>query len=64
MAASIPIEEHSGTFSGHRRAHNGYHAGDFSAVRFDKLSNQQPQGPSHSSHLGSQPSWHVTSSRS
>lgn len=30
VAASIPIEEDSGTYTGHGHGHNGYYAGDFS----------------------------------
>jgi hypothetical protein len=30
MAASIPIEQESGTFTGRVHPHNGYYAGDFS----------------------------------
>ena len=30
MAASLVIEEESGTFSGSAHPHNGYYAGDFS----------------------------------
>lgn len=30
MAASLVIEEESGTFSGSVHPHNGYYAGDFS----------------------------------
>lgn len=33
MAASIPVEEESGRFSGRTRRHNGYYAGDFSRTR-------------------------------
>ncbi len=33
MAASIPVEEESGRFSGRTRRHNGYYAGDFSRPR-------------------------------
>ena len=29
MATTIPVEEESGTFTGHVHAHNGYYAGDF-----------------------------------
>ena len=35
MAASLVIEEESGTTTGHVHAHNGYYAGDFSAPRYD-----------------------------
>jgi hypothetical protein len=43
MAASIIIEEESGTFTGHAHPHNGYYAGDFSvplvaaADRYDPI---------------------------
>jgi hypothetical protein len=37
MAASIPVEEESGTFSGGRHAHNGYYAGDSAALGRDTL---------------------------
>ena len=33
MAASIIIEQESGTYSGRTHPHNGYYAGDFSAQR-------------------------------
>ena len=34
MAASLIIEEESGTWTGSIHPHNGYYAGDFSAVPF------------------------------
>ena len=37
MAASIIIEEESGTWSGLRHKHNGYYAGDFSDAPFRPL---------------------------
>jgi hypothetical protein len=37
MAATIPVEEESGTFSGRRHAHNGYYAGDAVAFGRDPL---------------------------
>lgn len=33
MAASIFIEQESGTYTGFRHPHNGYYAGDFSRAR-------------------------------
>ena len=35
MAASLVIEEESGTTTGRVHAHNGYYAGDFSTPRYD-----------------------------
>ena len=35
MAASIFIEEESGTYTGRVHPHNGYYAGDFSSPRQD-----------------------------
>lgn len=35
MAASIWVEEESGTYSGRVHPHNGYYATDFSALRDD-----------------------------
>ena len=35
MAASLVIEEESGTSTGRVHAHNGYYAGDFSNPRYD-----------------------------
>lgn len=35
MAASLVIEEESGTSNGWVHAHNGYYAGDFSSPRYD-----------------------------
>jgi hypothetical protein len=35
MAASIWVEEESGTYSGRAHPHNGYYATDFSALRHD-----------------------------
>ncbi|UUZ60753.1 hypothetical protein [Nocardioides sp. B-3] len=32
------IEEHSGTYAGTRRRHNGYYAGDFSGSRMRTVS--------------------------
>jgi hypothetical protein len=29
MIRSVPVEEESGTFTGHVHTHNGYYAGDF-----------------------------------
>jgi hypothetical protein len=37
MAATIPVEEESGTFSGRRHTHNGYYAGDAAAFGRDPL---------------------------
>jgi hypothetical protein len=34
MAASISIEQESGTFTGRVHPHNGYYAGDFSTVQY------------------------------
>jgi hypothetical protein len=33
MAATIPVETESGTYSGRVHPHNGYYAGDFSTSR-------------------------------
>ena len=33
MAATIPVETESGTYSGQVHPHNGYYAGDFSSRR-------------------------------
>ena len=33
MAATIPVEVESGTYSGRVHPHNGYYAGDFSPSR-------------------------------
>ena len=33
MAATIPVETESGTYSGRVHPHNGYYAGDFSSQR-------------------------------
>ena len=33
MAATIPVETESGTYSGRVHPHNGYYAGDFSSRR-------------------------------
>ena len=33
MAATIPVETESGTYSGRVHPHNGYFAGDFSSCR-------------------------------
>jgi hypothetical protein len=33
MAATIPVETESGTYSGRVHPHNGYYAGDFSSHR-------------------------------
>lgn len=35
MAASLVIEEESGTTTARVHAHNGYYAGDFSSPRYD-----------------------------
>ena len=35
MAASIWVEEESGTYSGRVHPHNGYYATDFSSLRHD-----------------------------
>lgn len=35
MAASLVIEEESGTTTARVHAHNGYYAGDFSTPRYD-----------------------------
>jgi hypothetical protein len=35
VAASIWVEEESGTYSGHVHPHNGYYATDFSSLRHD-----------------------------
>jgi hypothetical protein len=44
MAASIPIEEDSGTYTGHGRGHNGYYAGDFSQRPPHRLPRVSPAG--------------------
>jgi len=33
MAATIPVETESGTYSGRVHPHNGYYAGDFTSRR-------------------------------
>jgi len=33
MAATIPVEVETGTYSGRLHPHNGYYAGDFSSSR-------------------------------
>ena len=38
MAASIWVEEESGTFSGRVHPHNGYFAADFGSLRNDTAS--------------------------
>lgn len=35
MAASLVIEEESGTTTGRVHSHDGYYAGDFSSPRYD-----------------------------
>jgi hypothetical protein len=42
MAASIPLEEEHGTYTGRPHRHNGYYAGDFSVYPADR-----PVSPLH-----------------
>lgn len=43
MAASIPVEEESGTYTGRQRRHNGYYAGDFSQLREQGSAPNRPE---------------------
>jgi len=46
MAASIVIEEESGTFTGRVHPHNGYYAGDFgSHPRVAQIASYQAEAP-------------------
>ena len=49
MAATIPVEVETGTYSGRVHPHNGYYAGDFSSSRTGR-SAQASDSPARSFH--------------
>jgi hypothetical protein len=51
MAATIPVETDSGTYSGRVHPHNGYYAGDFSSARSGRTahSGDSPERSRHQS---------------
>ena len=51
MAATIPVETETGTYSGRVHPHNGYYAGDFSSRRAG--CNGQSDNPARSFHQSS-----------
>jgi hypothetical protein len=48
MAATIPVETESGTYSGRVHPHNGYYAGDFASSRTAGFGSPSPCGPQRS----------------
>jgi hypothetical protein len=52
MAATIPVEVETGTYSGRVHPHNGYYAGDFSSSRTGR-SAQVSDSPARSFHQSS-----------
>jgi hypothetical protein len=52
MAATIPVEVETGTYSGRVHPHNGYYAGDFSSSRTAR-SSQGSDSPARSFHQSS-----------
>ena len=44
MAATIPVETESGTYSGRVHPHNGYYAGDFGSSRRGGAAEAPPAG--------------------
>ena len=52
MAATIPVEVETGTYSGRVHPHNGYYAGDFSSSR-TRRSAQGSDSPARSFHQSS-----------